>query len=648
MAKRMIMIESQSIVLLIVSVILMLGLMLPSSAVSSLPDEFPQKNAWTRSSPSVVWCNDPASPTTLEVHIVGRTDVARVWLTNLGTSNEEGRAELFDDGTHGDAQAGDNIFTLGGVVLPCNPVYLTPAGYYNWLGMLRIELDNGVQTGNDAGMLIGMVHLDYKNVFPVQEFGNGLSSTAYAFFIQDSKNEVMDSYPLASVTCGTGNYMAYRKLYSVLPDIFDFAMVMPGMPIFHPNNLGENVPYDVLVSNSVQKIGMEIVDNTAQFGSAGRLKSAIYHSFGSTDIFDHEVAHTWGAAIGQSLGLLYENYIVNMGHWGEMTDTQGQLGAYYFDPGGAVGHFAYNGNETWRWIANSEVEPYSPLELYVMGLIPPEQVPPIHILQSPNTNDLNRITVASYRTVTIDDFLRAEGGARIPSVAESQKDFNLAFIITQDGPYNDAAYAFFSLLSYELMSKDQPRRYSSLAPFYWATGGRATLNTRLPTNLPTPRLPVNLTAPGAAIQTSPSGTISTTTPTYTWNAVPNAAYYSLTVIKLVNGNGEGRSTWYAASVAGCSSGTGTCTITGSSLTAGSYIWYVMTENSYGFGPDCSGMRFTVSTSGAVTINDAIQMLQITSGKTMGQTVNTGADINGDGKLGLPEAIYIIQKASGIR
>jgi len=92
--------------------------------------------------------------------------------------------------------------------------------------------------------------------------------------------------------------------------------------------------------------------------------------------------------------------------------------------------------------------------------------------------------------------------------------------------------------------------------------------------------------PTAATLISPSGTITTTTPTYTWNAVSTASYYQL----YVNGSG----TWYTASAAGCSSGSGTCSITGSALTAGSYTWYVQTYNSYGYGPWSSGMGFTVS------------------------------------------------------
>lgn len=469
---------------LVLSLLLLGGLpMRPAAAY----DEFPQQNAWTRSTPSVVWCGDPASTTTLEVHIVGRNDVARVWLTNLGTSDEESRAELFDDGTHGDLTAGDNVFTLADVLLPCSPDFIAEqGGYSNWWGFLRVELRNGTRLGNNYGMVVGLVHPDYKDFFAVQDFGDGLSATAYAFFIQDTNHEVMDGYPVATITCGKSNFNAYRKLYSVLPDAFDVALVMPGMQLFRADNYGENTPYNVLVSNHVEHIGMPIMDNTAQFGSGGRLKSVIYHSFGSIEIFDHEMGHTWGVAIGQSLGLIEENYLVSQGHWGEYTDIQGQMGAYYFDPGGAIGHFAYNGDETWHLIANTEVEPYSPLELYVMGLIPPEEVPPIHILNSPNLSDPAHITAASYRTITIEQIMQAEGGERNPSYADSQKDFTLAFIVTQDVPFNDAAYAYFSLMSHELMRREEPRPNSYAAPFYWATGGRATLTSRLPLDLPDP------------------------------------------------------------------------------------------------------------------------------------------------------------------
>ena len=505
------------------SLFLIMSFIQPGRPVSAQAAEFPQENAWYRSSPSVVWCGDPASTTTLEVHIVGRNDVARVWETDLGGSYENGNGELFDDGTHGDVQAGDNIFTLGPVVLPCSPQYLNSRnGYGNWWGMLRVELTDSTRMENNYGMIVGTVAPEYKDAFPVQDFGNGLSATAYAFFIQDMNHEVMDNYPIANVYCGTKNYEAYRKLYSVLPDVFDFALVMPGMQIFRPSDLAENVPYDVTVANSIQHIGMNLFDHSADFGSAGRLRASIFHSFGSTAIVDHEMGHAWGVNIGSTLGLMGNlDGMPDLGHWDSMTDIQGQMGKYFFD-NGSVGHFAYNGDGTWRLIANTEVEPYSPMELYLMGLIPPDEVPPVHILKDPDLTDLNRITAASYKTVTIDQIMQAEGGARIPPAAESQKDFRMAFIVTQDMPYNDATYAFFSLMSYELMSTQPPLKNSSFAPFYWATGGRGTLDTSLPVEVsapeylpgdstPTP-VPSATSLPTEAAATLPSDSTPTSQP----------------------------------------------------------------------------------------------------------------------------------------
>lgn len=445
-------------------------------------EEFPQENAWTRSTPSVIWFDDPNSTITMEVHIVGRDDVARVWFTERLSSQVEDETwiELFDDGELGDQQAGDNIFTCSDIFLPLDKKRYSTPDWGLWIGFLRVELNDGRLMGNNYSITVGLVNQKYKDTFQTTVLAPGLTATAYALFIEDVSNEVMDNYPVASVYCGTQNIEAYRKLYSVLPDEFDMALLMPGMQIFRPTDLAENVPYNVLVSNAAEHIGRFIYDSTAQFGSAGRLKSVIYQSFGTTGVFDHEIAHTWGAAIGQSLGLL------NGPHWNEMTDICGQLGSYY-SASGKVGHFSYLGDETWELISNRAVLPYAPLELYIMGLIPPEEVPDIHILHSPDVNDVEHVTAASYDTITIEDIIAVEGGERIPSAAESQKDFNLAFIVTQDIPYNDAAYAFFSLTSYQLTSKDYPvKPNASLAPFYWATGGRATLETRLPIDLPDP------------------------------------------------------------------------------------------------------------------------------------------------------------------
>jgi hypothetical protein len=486
---------------------IVLGIGAPSLSASASPkpmEEFPHKNFWVSFTPSVVWCGDAQSTTTIEVHIVGRSDVRTVWMANLAATGDDPPLKPFDDsskgllfyndGSHGDAQAGDNVFTHDGIVLPCTPSSIPNSGLTNFWGYVRVELADGRLLGESYGNIAGIVHPKYKQAFSVRDLGDNLSATAYALFIQDARHEVMDDYPVANVYCGTSNFMAYRKLYSVLPDSFDFALVMPGMQLYRTGDFYENVPYEISVSNSVEHIGMDPDNNTANFGSAGRLKSIVFHSFGDVFVSTHEIGHTWGMFLGSSLGLVDTTY---GGHWSASTDIGGVMATYYPDGAGNYGRFSYNGDETWRWISNMEWDIFSPLELYAMGLIPSEEVPPVHILQSPDLTNLGRITAKSYTTLPIGQIMAAEGGERIPSNTESQKDFNVAFIVSQDNAYNDAAYAFFSLLSYRLTSKSAPDPQTRFMSFYWATGGRGTLNSRLPVDVADPAILPESSAPTA-------------------------------------------------------------------------------------------------------------------------------------------------------
>ncbi|MCP4408452.1 MAG: M23 family metallopeptidase, partial [Gammaproteobacteria bacterium] len=98
--------------------------------------------------------------------------------------------------------------------------------------------------------------------------------------------------------------------------------------------------------------------------------------------------------------------------------------------------------------------------------------------------------------------------------------------------------------------------------------------------------------PPAATLVSPHGTITDTTPTYTWSAVSGATSYKL-VVK--DASGFSISTWYTAATAGCSGGTGTCSVTPATAVNGASRWWIKTWNASGDGPWSSGMSFTVGT-----------------------------------------------------
>ncbi|HSL27920.1 MAG TPA: serine protease, partial [Anaerolineales bacterium] len=98
---------------------------------------------------------------------------------------------------------------------------------------------------------------------------------------------------------------------------------------------------------------------------------------------------------------------------------------------------------------------------------------------------------------------------------------------------------------------------------------------------------------------SPSGSITDYTPTYTWNAVPTMTYYYLWV---TGPAGNVFKEWYTAEQAGCSNGTGTCSVTPStSLAGGNHTWWIQTWNPAGYGPWSSGMSFALPLPAAATL-----------------------------------------------
>jgi hypothetical protein len=97
--------------------------------------------------------------------------------------------------------------------------------------------------------------------------------------------------------------------------------------------------------------------------------------------------------------------------------------------------------------------------------------------------------------------------------------------------------------------------------------------------------------PGAATLIMPTGSIATNTPTYTWNAVPGATCYNLSVN---DSTGNRVRKWYTAEEVDCPIGIGTCSVTpATTLNPGAAQWWILTVNNSGTGPLSSPMSFTV-------------------------------------------------------
>ena len=223
------------------------------------------------------------------------------------------------------------------------------------------------------------------------------------------------------------------------------------------------------VRNSVAGIGK------GRFGSrvyGERLKGFIhvplFNPFHFPRTLQHEIVHAWA------------NFIIASGrpHWG-FSSANGVLGG--FDSGQLVeigdgrytaGRFDPMGNDL----------PYSPIELYLAGLIPPDEVPVLWVANDGAWSDDvdasgNRVFTASDTEAWSIERVIEEHGARTPSWLDSQKSFRAATMLIVDDPAQSRNIARELSEALRTFSVPGPDGDDDSYNFWEATGGRATLTT---------------------------------------------------------------------------------------------------------------------------------------------------------------------------
>lgn len=225
--------------------------------------------------------------------------------------------------------------------------------------------------------------------------------------------------------------------FMVIISNFDFAMPQAGAKAFY-----------LEVKNDVQGTGKQLVDNSAFFGSSGRLQGMIdmgnmvtlgLSPFDQTrfeqtiDTLAHEQMHRWGAEVrfrdtggNISFALLGKDST----HWSYLLDSDGSL-MYGND-------WKDNGDGTFTSVSASKY--YSPLDLYLMGFYDKTQVPRMLLIENSSIDPTGLPAIGATvsgtpRQIIIDDIIAAEG-ERIPNASSSQKAFKTAFIfITTPGTF---------------------------------------------------------------------------------------------------------------------------------------------------------------------------------------------------------------------
>ena len=194
------------------------------------------------------------------------------------------------------------------------------------------------------------------------------------------------------------------------------------------------------VKNDVRGIGLSIFSDNSSFGSAGKLQGAIFHNYDDPSSFRgtllHELMHRWG------------NFVVPITsfpggpHWG-FSSSGGYLDCY--DISNMIDHGAGRFSAPNPFYFRSS-EQYSPIELYLAGFIPPEEVPDFQTAEDGewlldergypvyDDNGYRMFTASGFKTHTIEDII-AEHGPRVPDHPQAQKDFRAAVILLTSEDY---------------------------------------------------------------------------------------------------------------------------------------------------------------------------------------------------------------------
>ena len=291
-----------------------------------------------------------------------------------------------------------------------------------------------------------------------------------------------------NLAAGNLPYRDYTaRFYERFNDEFDFLIFISNVQ--EPNQ-GSLWPFaaHIGVKNDVQGIGL---DNFFDDGweSAGKLQGVIFFQyFGvwfdpelgtrtSLGTLIHELMHRWA------------NFILPPfppdAHWG-FNNQGGWLGfgSELIDLGD--GKFSIG-----RWPTTTNPVVYSPIELYLAGFIPPEDVPDLTIAEDGkflfdeegeggiDDNGNVIITASGFKTYTIEDII-AEHGPRVPDHSQAQKDFRAAVIllVSEEFPVDpvilDVVSDEVSRLG-QLVSLSEVIHDRLEMNFFASTGGRGTI-----------------------------------------------------------------------------------------------------------------------------------------------------------------------------
>ncbi len=242
-----------------------------------------------------------------------------------------------------------------------------------------------------------------------------------------------------------------KKFFESHPDHFDHLNLFLG---FDYDLGGGAYAYEINVKNEIIGIGLATEDNSATFGSNGRLRSflnmgtlsgfvngeqrypddpnQVFLGTNSTmGIMGQESGHRWLAFTPFRDGSVNSNAILGRddAHWSFFYNSEGSVmeGNQIQDRGANQG--------TARFLTVAATYTYSPLDQYIIGLRGKDEVPPSFLVENPvgtfyQPASNPRVGVSfggTRRDIPVDSIITANG-VREPSTFQAPKVFRQGFI----------------------------------------------------------------------------------------------------------------------------------------------------------------------------------------------------------------------------
>ena len=276
---------------------------------------------------------------------------------------------------------------------------------------------------------------------------------------------------------------AAKKFYEYFPDSYDSIAFVPQSQAFTTEGA-----FHINVKNDVTGIGMDTFDNTPGYGSAGTLKSVEVYpqtSFTTHDMSNHQIMHQWG------------HYLDLVGIAG--VEAQGFKPATHapLTEGTTLAGAVLDGS---REVFSTSDAPapqgsdfeigrsphpirYHPVEMYVLGKIPIEQLGTQLIFQDQGQfgNDRNAPQVGtrlqgSVEEVTTGAILGRHGSRGGPSPTEWRR---ATVVVSRDALLSDEEMSYYSFFAQRLADPDGTGvpSYEGFVSFDAATQNTVDLQT---------------------------------------------------------------------------------------------------------------------------------------------------------------------------